>query len=205
MHYRRRRSTRSRQANSGTIPSSQEPRYAAFLTPQPLPEWVPKGEGPLLVIMGGSQGAVGLSRMVRAITEPPGAGVPGGASHRGNRPRATCCTTRTLPNAALAMRSRACCNMPPGHWSSRCQEPQRTLRLRNPCCAGALPPSGRSPSRCECSLCRVIWCRSNRASARSKPPRSLQHDRTTSWSAPWPPLRRTQPAPANATGNGTTC
>ena len=43
------------------------PVRAAFLTPQPLPEWVPKGEGPLLVVMGGSQGAVGLNRMVRAI------------------------------------------------------------------------------------------------------------------------------------------
>ena len=28
--------------------------------------WVPSGEGPLLVVMGGSQGAVGLNRMVRA-------------------------------------------------------------------------------------------------------------------------------------------
>ena len=43
------------------------PVRAAFLTPQPLPEWVPQGDGPLLVVMGGSQGAVGLNRMVRAI------------------------------------------------------------------------------------------------------------------------------------------
>ena len=43
------------------------PVRAAFLTPQPLPAWVPQGEGPLLVVMGGSQGAVGLNRMVRAI------------------------------------------------------------------------------------------------------------------------------------------
>ena len=39
----------------------------AFLQPQPLPEWVPKGEGPLLVVMGGSQGALGLNRMVRVL------------------------------------------------------------------------------------------------------------------------------------------
>ena len=43
------------------------PVRAAFLTPQLLPEWVPRGDGPLLVVMGGSQGAVGLNRMVRAI------------------------------------------------------------------------------------------------------------------------------------------
>ena len=43
------------------------PVRAAFLTPQPLPEWVPQGDGPLLVVMGGSQGAVGLNRMVRAV------------------------------------------------------------------------------------------------------------------------------------------
>ena len=43
------------------------PVRASFLTPQPLPEWVPQGDGPLLVVMGGSQGAVGLNRMVRAV------------------------------------------------------------------------------------------------------------------------------------------
>ena len=39
----------------------------AFLQTQPLPNWVPKGEGPLLVVMGGSQGALGLNRMVRVL------------------------------------------------------------------------------------------------------------------------------------------
>tara|TARA_Y100001933_G_scaffold14447_1_gene12548 strand:- start:1853 stop:2929 length:1077 start_codon:yes stop_codon:yes gene_type:complete len=43
------------------------PVRVAFLTPQPLPEWVPQGDGPLLVVMGGSQGAIGLNRMVRVI------------------------------------------------------------------------------------------------------------------------------------------
>ncbi len=43
------------------------PVRAAFLTQQPQPAWVPRGDGPLLVVMGGSQGAVGLNRMVRAI------------------------------------------------------------------------------------------------------------------------------------------
>ena len=35
-----------------------------FLEPAPLPAWMPAGSGPLLVVMGGSQGAVGLNRMV---------------------------------------------------------------------------------------------------------------------------------------------
>jgi UDP-N-acetylglucosamine--N-acetylmuramyl-(pentapeptide) pyrophosphoryl-undecaprenol N-acetylglucosamine transferase len=39
----------------------------AFLEPAPLPSWVPAGEGPLLLVMGGSQGAVGLNRMVRPL------------------------------------------------------------------------------------------------------------------------------------------
>ena len=37
-----------------------------FLKPAPCPEWVPAGDGPLLLVIGGSQGAVGLNRMVRA-------------------------------------------------------------------------------------------------------------------------------------------
>ena len=54
------------------IPGSQPvltgtPVRSSFLAPQPLPSWVPAGQGPLLVVMGGSQGAVGLNRMVRAI------------------------------------------------------------------------------------------------------------------------------------------
>jgi UDP-N-acetylglucosamine--N-acetylmuramyl-(pentapeptide) pyrophosphoryl-undecaprenol N-acetylglucosamine transferase len=43
------------------------PVRRAFLTPAPLPTWVPEGTGPLLVVMGGSQGAVGLNRMVRPL------------------------------------------------------------------------------------------------------------------------------------------
>ena len=39
----------------------------AFLQPQPLPAWVPQGQGPLLVVIGGSQGALGLNRMVRVL------------------------------------------------------------------------------------------------------------------------------------------
>ena len=43
------------------------PVRKAFLTAQPLPNWVPTGTGPLVVVMGGSQGAVGLNRMVHAV------------------------------------------------------------------------------------------------------------------------------------------
>ncbi|MFM7674593.1 MAG: UDP-N-acetylglucosamine--N-acetylmuramyl-(pentapeptide) pyrophosphoryl-undecaprenol N-acetylglucosamine transferase [Synechococcus sp.] len=39
----------------------------ALLEPAPLPAWVPPGSGPLLVVMGGSQGALGLNRMVRPL------------------------------------------------------------------------------------------------------------------------------------------
>ena len=38
-----------------------------FLIPTPLPEWVPRGDGPLLLVMGGSQGALRLNRMVRPL------------------------------------------------------------------------------------------------------------------------------------------
>ncbi|KGG16740.1 MULTISPECIES: UDP-N-acetylglucosamine--N-acetylmuramyl-(pentapeptide) pyrophosphoryl-undecaprenol N-acetylglucosamine transferase [unclassified Prochlorococcus] len=41
------------------------PVRAEFLIDNPLPSWVPKGVGPLIVAMGGSQGAVGLNSMVR--------------------------------------------------------------------------------------------------------------------------------------------
>ena len=41
-----------------------------FHRPDPLPWWVPRGDGPLLVVMGGSQGARGLNRMVREQAMP---------------------------------------------------------------------------------------------------------------------------------------
>ena len=43
------------------------PVRRAFLSPEASPEWLPTGPGPLLVVMGGSQGAVGLNRMVRPL------------------------------------------------------------------------------------------------------------------------------------------
>ena len=43
------------------------PVRRAFLEPAALPAWVPSGGGPLLLVMGGSQGAVGLNRMVRPL------------------------------------------------------------------------------------------------------------------------------------------
>jgi UDP-N-acetylglucosamine--N-acetylmuramyl-(pentapeptide) pyrophosphoryl-undecaprenol N-acetylglucosamine transferase len=38
-----------------------------FLRPADPPRWLPAGNGPLVVVMGGSQGAVGLNRMVRPL------------------------------------------------------------------------------------------------------------------------------------------
>ncbi len=52
---------RSRPVVTGT------PVRQAFLEPAPLPAWVPQGSGPLLLVMGGSQGAVGLNQMVRPL------------------------------------------------------------------------------------------------------------------------------------------
>ncbi|MEB3200518.1 MAG: UDP-N-acetylglucosamine--N-acetylmuramyl-(pentapeptide) pyrophosphoryl-undecaprenol N-acetylglucosamine transferase [Synechococcaceae cyanobacterium] len=43
------------------------PVRRAFLQPAALPDWAPRGEGPLLLVMGGSQGALGLNRMVRPL------------------------------------------------------------------------------------------------------------------------------------------
>jgi UDP-N-acetylglucosamine--N-acetylmuramyl-(pentapeptide) pyrophosphoryl-undecaprenol N-acetylglucosamine transferase len=43
------------------------PVRRAFLEPAALPAWVPQGPGPLLLVMGGSQGAVGLNRMLRPL------------------------------------------------------------------------------------------------------------------------------------------
>lgn len=46
------------------------PVRADFYRPAPLPEWAPRGSGPLLVVMGGSQGARGLNHMVRQQVRP---------------------------------------------------------------------------------------------------------------------------------------
>ena len=43
------------------------PVRRTFLEPAALPAWVPQGHGPLLLVMGGSQGAVGLNRMLRPL------------------------------------------------------------------------------------------------------------------------------------------
>ncbi|MYJ59838.1 MAG: UDP-N-acetylglucosamine--N-acetylmuramyl-(pentapeptide) pyrophosphoryl-undecaprenol N-acetylglucosamine transferase, partial [Synechococcus sp. SB0672_bin_6] len=46
------------------------PVRSRFYHPAPLPEWAPRGAGPLLVVMGGSQGARGLNHMVRQQARP---------------------------------------------------------------------------------------------------------------------------------------
>tara|TARA_Y100001968_G_scaffold119475_1_gene108849 strand:+ start:284 stop:1357 length:1074 start_codon:yes stop_codon:yes gene_type:complete len=38
-----------------------------FMIYQSLPDWVPTGKGPLIVALGGSQGAVGLNLMIRGV------------------------------------------------------------------------------------------------------------------------------------------
>ena len=43
------------------------PVRGTFLEKHSLPTWVPEGEGPLLVVIGGSQGALGLNRMTRVL------------------------------------------------------------------------------------------------------------------------------------------
>jgi UDP-N-acetylglucosamine--N-acetylmuramyl-(pentapeptide) pyrophosphoryl-undecaprenol N-acetylglucosamine transferase len=43
------------------------PVRTTMLQPAPLPDWVPDGPGPLLLAMGGSQGALGLNRMLRPL------------------------------------------------------------------------------------------------------------------------------------------
>ena len=43
------------------------PVRKSFLTAQPMPNWIPFGKGPLLVVIGGSQGAIGLNRMMRSV------------------------------------------------------------------------------------------------------------------------------------------
>ncbi len=59
-------------SNGYALPSKKliitgTPVRASFLESNLLPDWVPPGEGPLLVVMGGSQGALGLNRMVRTV------------------------------------------------------------------------------------------------------------------------------------------
>ena len=114
MQCRRHRATRSRQANSRK-PSHphRNPGTRCFSDTTTTPRM---GTQRRRTTPGGHGWESGRCwaqpHGARDPAEPPGARVPGGASHRGNDPRATCCTTRTLPNAALAMRSLACCNMP---------------------------------------------------------------------------------------------
>tara|TARA_Y100001968_G_C19420476_1_gene751493 strand:+ start:701 stop:1774 length:1074 start_codon:yes stop_codon:yes gene_type:complete len=43
------------------------PARKSFRKKQSLPNWVPSGLGPLIVVVGGSQGALGLNQMVRSI------------------------------------------------------------------------------------------------------------------------------------------
>ena len=43
------------------------PLRSEFFLDQPVPKWVPSGEGELIVVMGGSQGAMKMNEMVRNI------------------------------------------------------------------------------------------------------------------------------------------
>ncbi len=59
--------TAAKKINNATTIVTGTPVRRSFITPQPLPSWVPSGEGPLLVIFGGSQGAIGINKMVQSI------------------------------------------------------------------------------------------------------------------------------------------
>ena len=104
------------------------PVRGAFLTPQPLPSWVPRGNGPLLVVMGGSQGAIGLNHMVRRIL-PNLLSQGCRVVHLTGRkiPRSTSCTIPTWSNLASAMRCPGCFNMPT--WPSAEQVPEASANL----------------------------------------------------------------------------
>ena len=134
------------------------PVRAAFLSQQPLPEWVPQGDGPLLVVMGGSQGAVGLNRMVRAILPnllAQGCRVVHLTGE--NDPE-----INQLRHANLA--ERCFSDEIPGllqHADQPSAEPVLEASVNSPSAelrrAGALPAGCRSPSRRECRLCRFMW------------------------------------------------
>ncbi len=50
-----------------TIVVTGTPVRPSFLVKQSIPSWVPSSNGPLIIVMGGSQGAIGLNNMVRAL------------------------------------------------------------------------------------------------------------------------------------------
>ena len=71
---------------SERLPSGSHRHAGAGGLSQPAacPEWVPAGDGPLLLVIGGSQ-ALGLNRMVRAAAPACSPGLPHRSPHRSRR------------------------------------------------------------------------------------------------------------------------
>ena len=110
------------------------PVRQAFLEPAPLPEWAPKGSGPLLLVMGGSQGAVGLNQMVRPLLAKLTAAGVRVVHLTGNNASPCRPGWWSFPSAT---RSPACCSTPP--WRSAAAAPAPSASWQ---CA--------APRRCWC-------------------------------------------------------
>ena len=113
-----------------------------FLKPAACPDWVPAGDGPLLLVIGGSQGAVGLNRMVRAAAPAllaMGCRIVHLSGHVD--PDQASCSTRPIKSAPSAMRSRRCCST-------------RIWRSHGPVPAASASWLSAEPQRC--------WCLSRR-------------------------------------------
>ena len=70
------------------------------LTPQPLPAWVPRGDGPLLVVTGGAKALLGPTDGARNFAQAPESGRRVVHLTGGTIPRSTRWSIRIWPNAA---------------------------------------------------------------------------------------------------------
>jgi UDP-N-acetylglucosamine--N-acetylmuramyl-(pentapeptide) pyrophosphoryl-undecaprenol N-acetylglucosamine transferase len=140
------------------------PVRQAFLEPAPLPDWAPQGSGPLLLVMGGSQGAVGLNQMVRPLLPKLTA-----AGVRQQRPRGRTDPAGRSGGASLQRRDpRPAAARRPGDQPQRRWRPQRAGSVRHPGCAGALPRRRRPPPGRQRRRRRRTWGCRDRVAARPR-------------------------------------